>query len=160
MTDVSPKRLAEKLKIEGKKNLEFFRALTPDQWEQQVYSEGASWTVRQVFAHIAEAEKSIPRLITTILEGSPGVPEDFDLDGYNERKVNQLGDISPDELFERFTAHRTATVAMVNKMTPADLEKTGRHPFLGVAPVLEMLKLMVVHINLHQRDIRRALTVE
>jgi hypothetical protein len=40
-------------------------------------------------------------------------------------------------------------------MQPADLERIGRHPFLGVAPLVEMIKLVYRHNGIHIRDARK-----
>ncbi len=149
--------LAQKLHAEGEKTLAFFRALSPEDWQRPVYSEGAEWTVRDILAHITSAESSIPRLIRALLEEGKQPPPDFDLDAYNQRKVREMADRTPEELLALFEQRRAATVALVDGMSEADLQTVGRHPFLGEAPVEDMLKLMYRHIQIHQRDIRRAL---
>jgi hypothetical protein len=154
---ITPQNLAQRLEKEGHKTLDFFRQLTSEQWILQVYSDGAAWTVHDLFVHFFETESSIPRLVRSILEGGSGVPEDFDIDRYNESHVGKLADLAPSELLERFAQQRAETVAFVSGLQQADLERTGRHPFLGVAPVGEMLKLMYLHLQLHLRDIKRVL---
>lgn len=136
---------------------DFFSELTPDQWERQVYSEGASWQIRQILAHLASAEDNITRLVEHILSGGEGVPGDFDLDGYNERKVSELEALPPDELLEKFLENRERTIQMVSRFGEGDLDRKGRHPWLGVAPVEEIIKLMYRHTQIHQRDIRNTL---
>jgi hypothetical protein len=37
------------------------------------------------------------------------------------------------------------------------LEKTGRHPFLGVTTLREMIKMIYIHNQTHYRDLRRVL---
>ncbi len=150
-------RVVSRLEAEGQKTRQFFQRLSPEDWDRPVYSEGARWRVRQVLAHFVEAEASVARLITHIVSGGPGVPEDFDLNAYNDRKVAPLGSMQPAELLERFAELRAKTVAMASGFEPGDLEKTGRHPFLGVARVADMLKLMYRHNQIHQRDLRRLL---
>jgi len=48
----------------------------------------------------------------------------------------------------------------VQKMQESDLERKGRHPFLGITTLEEMLKLIYRHTMIHQRDIRRALEAD
>jgi len=154
---ITPQSLAQRLEKEGHKTIDFFRQLTPEQWSLQVYSDGAAWTVHDLFVHFFESENSVPRLVRGILEGGPGVSDDFDLDRYNESHVSKLVGLTPSELLERFAQQRAETVAFVSGLNQTDLEKTGRHPFLGIAPVGEMLKLMYLHLQLHLRDIKRVL---
>jgi len=46
---------------------------------------------------------------------------------------------------------------MVSQFDDPDLEKSGRHPWLGMAQVEEIIKLMYRHNQIHQREIREAL---
>jgi hypothetical protein len=109
--------------------------------------------------HIVEAEASVPRLILNILGGAEGSPEDFDLDRYNESRVKKADAVeSTDEaLLGMFMDRRAATIKMVKGMTEEDLNREGRHPFLGWSRVEDMVKLMYMHVQLHQRDIRKKL---
>lgn len=154
----SPQRLAERLQSEFEKTRLFYTALTPEQWEQQVYTEGACWTVRQVLAHQASAETSFRLLLENILSGGPGSPEDLDLDAYNQRYVDKLADQPPSALLERFAESRRQIIDLVKSLSPADLQKKGRHPFLGIAPLDDIIKMIYRHNQIHQREIRKALT--
>lgn len=159
MTD-TPDHLANKLLTEGEKTVAFFRTITSEQWAQQVYTEGSGWTVQQVLAHFVAAEKSLYRLITNILEGGGGSPPDFALDTYNERKVVELQEASPRELMERFVASRQETANLVRSMQPEDLARTGRHPFLGMTPLEDIIKLIYRHNGIHIREVRSKITTD
>jgi hypothetical protein len=154
----TPERLAKRLIAEGEKTLAFFRSLPEDAWNQRVYTEGSSWSVIQVLAHFAAAENSLARLVAHILKGGEGTPQNFDLDAYNERKVGELQEIQESELMERFSTLRQETAALVARMGPDDLTRTGRHPWLGVAPLAEIVKLIYLHNGIHLRDVKRAIT--
>jgi uncharacterized protein (TIGR03083 family) len=153
-----PAHLSERLRAEGQKTVEFFGSLTPEQWNLTVYTEGPAWTARQVLAHFVSAEHSFGRLVNDVATGGPGAPESFDIDGFNLQEVASLGDLSPAELLARFTDIRAQTTARVAQLEVADLERLGRHPFLGVVPLAEIIKLVYRHNQLHQRDLRRALS--
>lgn len=155
MTDSS--HLVERLLAEGEKTLGFFRALSPSALETTIYADGAQWTVVQILAHFVMAERSMDQLILHILAGGAGTPEDFDLDGYNERRVASLQDESLPALLTQFQAARQVTVELCRRLTPGELDRTGRHPFLGVAPVADILQLMYRHNQIHQREIRKVL---
>jgi hypothetical protein len=49
---------------------------------------------------------------------------------------------------------------MVAEMDNNDLEIQGRHPFLGVAPLSDIIKLIYRHNQIHIREIRKTLTEE
>ncbi len=154
---LSPQKLAQRLREEGQQTVAFFEAIPPDQWERQVYTDGESWSIRQILAHIAQSEDGIYRMVAHIVSGGEGVPEDFDLDRYNQHKVQQAQDQSPSDLIAMFSERRAVTVRWVSALSEEDLQKTGRHPWLGESQIADMLKLMYRHVQLHQRDIRKLL---
>jgi len=160
MSTFTPTQLAERLQSEGEKTVEFFKAIPSDKWHEQTYADGEHWNIHQILTHITQAEDSVSRLVAHIIGGGAGTPEDFDLDAYNHRKVKEMEVDSPENLITRFAERRACTVSVVAKLKETDLQKTGRHAFLGLAPVEEMLKLMYRHTQLHQRDIRKLLGQE
>lgn len=151
-------QLADALESEGEKTLAFFRNLTPDQFNVQVYSDGPAWTVHNLLAHFVDVEGHISALIRVVVDGGAGVAADFDIDRWNASHTAALSDQDDDSLLAEFARHREATVAMVRTFTDADLEKRGRHPALGLTEVKHMVKLMYIHLLGHQRDIKRALS--
>jgi uncharacterized damage-inducible protein DinB len=157
MLSFTPTQLADRLKTEGEKTIEFYKAIPSDKWNEQTYTDGENWNIHQILIHLVQAEDSVIRLIKYIVLGGPGAAEDFDLNGYNHKKVKEKQEDSPENLMALFADRRANTVAYVSQLTNTDLQKTGRHPFLGIAPVEEMLKLMFRHTQLHQRDIRKLL---
>ena len=156
----TPARLVERLRNEGQKTEEFFCSLTAQQLEQKLYADGAQWSVRQLVAHFLTTEIGFLGLIENILAGGQGAAEDFDINAYNERHVGKLHDAPLEELLTRFAEQRQASIHLVEKMQPADLEKTGRHPFLGVTSLEEIIKLLYRHNQIHQRDVRKLVAVE
>jgi len=153
----TPSWLAKRLEDEGHRVLEFFHALADYQWQKEVYSEENGWTVYHIMAHLVSAEIGIARLVQNVVAGGPGSPDDFDLDGYNQRKVRDLQGISVQDLMDRFSKARQENSEMVARFTPTDMQRTGRHPWLGITSVGEMVKLLYRHNQIHLRDIRRAL---
>jgi hypothetical protein len=153
----NPERLAERLTAECQKTIDFFRVLTPEQWDFIVYTAGPAWTARDLLAHFVSAERAIKNLVAYICAGGIGAPEDFDIDGFNAVEVADLAGHTVDELLTEFDDNRRETVAMVAQMQPADLQKSGRHPFLGWVTTEDMLKLLYRHDQIHLRDLRRLL---
>ena len=151
--------LVRRLEDACQSTLEFFKNLKPADWEKQVYTEGAAWSIRQVLAHFVMAEDGMARLVAGVFAGGEGVSEDFDLNSYNEYKAKQIEDDSPETLLKKFSAARQITIDMVAGCNDADLDKEGRHPWLGIAAVEEIIKLMYRHNKIHQREIRAAINV-
>ena len=151
--DILVKRLAS----EGLKTLDFFRALHPEDWSRQVYTAGSGWTVSQILCHILNAEQGFHHLISDVLLGGPGAPEDLDIDVYNEERIRAMQCQDMESVLKAFSQARITTMEIVRRMTPDDFDRVGRHPYLGVTTLEAMLKLIYRHVMLHQRDIRRAL---
>ena len=154
----TPSHLAERLQAEGSKSLEIFRALRPEQWEITVYTDGSAWTIRQLLAHFVTAEDGFLDLIDDIVTGGAGSPEDFDIDRFNEREVSAVGDELPERLLLQYERVRQATIKKVSKLHTEDLERVGRHPYLGVASLADIIKLIYRHNQIHQRDFRKLIT--
>lgn len=149
--------LINRLQKESERTLAFFSALGGEAWQRRLYSDGAQWNVHQIFAHLVASEKGFFQLLENILSGKGGVPQGFDLNEYNERKVDELAGTSPQELMTLFEERRKQVIDLVKKMRAEDLEKVGRHPFIGVASVKQILKLLYRHDQMHQNDISQAL---
>lgn len=157
MTD-TPDFLAGRLRSEGEKTIQFLRNLTQEQWLKPVYSEGGTWSIGDILAHFVSAEIGMRRLVENILSGGPGSPEDFDLDAYNQRKVAALRQVPLGELIEQFGRERENCITLIHRLSQEDLQKSGRHPWLGVVPVEEIVKLLYRHNQIHLRDIRKAVS--
>lgn len=151
--DLIIRRLAE----EGEKTLDFFRALSADDWTQPIYTDGSGWTAREIACHLLDAERGYHTLIDDILAGGPGAPEGMVIDDYNARQVGGMDCSDPAATLAAFAAARAQTVELVQAMQPEDFAREGRHPFFGVVSIDKMLKLIYRHTMLHQRDVRRAL---
>ncbi len=155
----TPLRLAERLRVDGEKTLQFFRALAPQDWNAVVYGDEATWQVRQVLAHFVSAEAANRQVVADIQRGGSGAPLDFQIDPFNASEVERLGQASPVELLKAFVELREQTASLVEAMDVTDLAKIGRHPFFGSAALEEIIKLIYRHTQIHLRDVRRSLAL-
>ena len=149
--------LAEKLKTEGERMVAFFAGLTDDQWGVDVYTEGATWSIRNVLAHFVTSERGLLKLFERIRATGEGSPEDFSIDRYNASQQEKTKDLAPAELLEQYKQIRAETVQWVSGLKDEELEIKGRHPFLGETIIREMVKMWYLHNQLHYRDVKRAL---
>jgi uncharacterized damage-inducible protein DinB len=149
--------LAQKLKSEGEKFASFFAALDDSQWQTDVYTEGTTWTIRNVLAHFVTAEQGFIMLFSNIRAGGPGASDDFSIDRFNARQQEKTAGLGPAELLEQYRAVRAEMVDFVSGLQDADLEKTGRHAYLGQTSLREMIKMVYIHNQLHYRDLKKAL---
>jgi hypothetical protein len=153
----NPAFLADRLSVEGEKTIAFFSGLTPEQWRATVYTEGETWTIRNVLAHYVTAEKGFVKIFGSIRAGGPGVADDFDIDRYNSSQQKKTNEFTPEELLEQFKVIRAEMITLVNSFSDADLTKQGRHPYLGIATLLEMIKMVYRHNQIHARDLRKVI---
>ena len=154
----SPAFLVDRLRSEGEKTLAFFQALNQAQWEQVVYADKIPWNARQVLAHLVSTEETVRTQIEGVLSGGWGVAEDFDIDAFNLQAVARLERTSVADLLNLFPQYRQATIALVERLSPDDLHRQGRHPYLGIVPLVEVIKLIYRHNQIHQREMRKVLS--
>lgn len=149
--------LAEKLKSEGEKVISLFSGLSDDQWNQEIYTEGTTWTIRSVLAHFVTSERGLIKLFDQIRQGGAGAADDFSIDRYNAAMQERTRGMTPQELLEQYRQVRAGTVEWVSGLQESELEKTGRHPFLGQTVLREMVKMLYIHNMTHLRDMKKAL---
>lgn len=137
--------------------VELFGTLSATQLQKAVYTKEVHWTVRQVLAHLVTIETSMQALFRDMLAGGPGSPENFDVMRYNRSQPQKLDQLSMAELIDRFKAVRRETIAIVATMTESDLDRRGRHVFLGPDSLERYLCWAYEHARLHEDDVRQAL---
>jgi uncharacterized damage-inducible protein DinB len=147
--------LADKLRTEGEKFFALFAGLTDDQWQMEVYTEGETWTIRNVLSHFVTSERGLVRLFERIRLTGEGASDDFSIDRYNASQQEKTKDLSPQELLEQYKAIRADSIAWTLSLDEADLEKQGRHPFLGMTTLREMIKMLYLHNQIHYRDMKK-----
>jgi hypothetical protein len=149
--------LADKLKTEGEKFIRIFSELIDDQWQTEVYTEGETWTIRNVLSHFVTSERGLVKLFESIRQGGAGAADDFSIDRYNSSQQEKTKDLPPVELLEQYAAVRDNTVNWVSGFKDEELEIKGRHPFLGETTLREMIKMLYLHNQIHYRDLKKAL---
>ena len=131
------------------------RAL-PESWLSQ--NEGPeTWSPYDVVGHLIHGEETdwIPRARIILEHGEARAFEPFDRVAMFEKSKGK----SIAELLDRFAALRKESLRELNemKLTPALLEKRGKHPELGVVTMKQLLAAWVVHDLGHVRQIVRVL---
>jgi uncharacterized damage-inducible protein DinB len=149
--------LAAKLKEEGERMAQFFSSLTDAQWTNEVYTEGTTWSIRNVLSHFVTSERELIKLFERIRTSGEGASEDFSIDRYNAAQQEKTKDLPPAELLEQYRQVRAESVTWVSGLKDEELEVRGRHPFLGETVIREMIKMLYIHNQLHYRDVKRAI---
>jgi hypothetical protein len=95
------------------------------------------------------------KLFENIRSGGGGASEDFSVDRFNAEQVSKLAEISPSDLLTQYQEERAGMIAWVSGLSESDLQKRGRHPFLGVTTLGEMIKMVYRHNQIHLRELRQ-----
>lgn len=149
--------LAEKLKTEGERMIQFFSELSESDWVKEVYTEGTTWSIRNVLSHYVTSERGLIKLFEAIRQGGTGAADDFSIDRYNAAQQEKTKELTPAELLAQYKEVRANSVAWVSSLKDEELEIRGRHPFLNETVIREMVKMLYLHNQLHYRDVKKAL---
>jgi uncharacterized protein (TIGR03083 family) len=133
--------------------------LAPAQWQTQIYSEGAKWTVADIIAHLIDSERGMSIHIHRIRQGKPTIPAEFDLEQWNRQLESRYPERKPGELQLALAETRTRTLAEMRQLAPEDWAKTGRHPARGQISIAQYYETIHLHEILHTTDIRQALNL-
>ena len=136
----------------------FFIALSEDQLAKSLYQKEVQWTVRQMLGHLITIEASMHKLFEDLLAGGPGfTARDFDVERFNRSQPQKLDGLSLPVALERFREVRDKTVAMVARMSEADLDREGQHPFHGLDRLERFVRWAYEHARLHLEDARKVI---
>jgi hypothetical protein len=156
MTEPRADALAARLEKGRQKTFEIFDALTPEQWQQTLYSD-PPWQVRHLLPHFVSTEDQLLALAQNIAEGGPGAPPDFDYDAFNATEQNRLEGLTLPELRDMLDQARGRTIAWVRTLDATRLERIGHHPVLGQINVETLILSIYGHQLLHMRELSRHL---
>jgi hypothetical protein len=151
----TPQGLAERLREEGARVIDFFNNLSSDQWEVCVYNQAGIWNLHDLLAHFVSSEIGRRSLILNITGGGKGAPQKFDIDDFNREEVKKFSIDSNTILLKRFSQERENLIGFVASLEPLDLDRIGKDPFLGDAQLSDIIKLTYRHLQIHLRDARR-----
>jgi hypothetical protein len=154
MTPPRAEALIAKLEKGRQKTLEAFNALTPSQWEKQVYTR-PNWSTQHLLAHFVSSEKQLLALAQDVAGGGAGAPPEFDIDRHNAAEQSRLEGQAPQTLLHSFDQARQQTIEWVRTLDVDQLDKIGRHPALGEVTVEAMIMAMHGHQLIHIRDLSR-----
>jgi hypothetical protein len=148
--------LAARLEKGRQKTFEIFDALTPEQWQQELYTDPI-WQVRHLLAHFVSAENQLLALAQDVAAGGPGAPLDFDYNRFNAGEQSRLEGLSLPELRDMLDQARGRTIAWVRTLDASQLERIGYHPVLGQVNVETLILSIYGHQLLHIRELSRLL---
>ena len=148
--------IRKRLRDEGEKIVAFFEALSPEDWDRQVYTTGSSWRVGDILAHFISAEKAYQFYLKDVLKGGSGAPDSLDIDKFNEAEVATMNE-PPDELLETYQQVRQDTLQLTLDLEDENLNRVVNHPWFDDKKIGWYLKLIYRHNTMHRMDIRKAI---
>ncbi|MFW5708985.1 MAG: DinB family protein [Chloroflexota bacterium] len=128
-------------------------------WDEQVYSDGLQWTVRQLVIHLADADKGHNNQVMNIAQGRDIIPEDFDIERYNRRVTEKNAEKSADQARAELVESRAQLMTWLDELDESSLDTQGRHATLRVMTVEQILGVLSNHERDHARDIAQVLQI-
>jgi len=122
-------------------------------WEQQIYSDGAQWTLRQLLIHLMLADHGQNTIILGIAEDKNLIPEDYDINRYNSSSVGKRQSVTVDEAREGLAQSRAHLIEWLHQADESVLDKEGRHASLQIMSIMQIFNLMSRHEESHAADI-------
>lgn len=163
-SSLSRAELLEALRAGERDVVERLGALPAEEFEKGRYEGG--WNGRQILAHIASIEWTLPRLIEVAKEASSGGGQPTPLApaasagfrggnaDYNTRQVEKRAAASVAELIEEFRTNRAALIAAVEAVDEALLEVPVRSAGGVTGPLSRVYQVLgVMHVGMHVNDI-------
>jgi hypothetical protein len=138
------------------RTLDYLLRDLPDDWI--VHNEGPeTWSPFDVIGHLIHGEETdwIPRTKMILEHGEAQPFEPFDRVAMFEKSKGK----SIAELLDTFTRLREANLQELQRvrLSVADLEKSGRHPELGIVTLKQLLATWVAHDLGHVAQIVRVM---
>lgn len=136
----------------------FLAGLAPSELDTRVYPAHAEgWIVRQVLAHLADAERGLLGQARRVAEGEDGVPADFDRERWNRGAVRRKASVQVPVLLREIQEAHEQGLEFLRDLPEANLDLSGRSSMGIVLTVEGLLRRIGDHRREHVDDIRQAL---
>jgi uncharacterized protein (TIGR03083 family) len=129
--------------------------LSEADWQRPTACEG--WAIKDVVSHIGNGEAGNLLIGRRILSGEDVVVEGFDLNRFNQRQVEKRRAMSVAELLDDLSSARQATLALLDELTDAQLDKRGVRTTGEETTVEQVFYQIARHDQMHLEHIRGAL---
>ena len=125
------------------------------------------WSIKDILAHVAMAEsvnvkfakmmvaQDEPLQLREFAAEYPDFPSPFELDKFNAWMTERGRAKSLEEIIAALKEARVDTLAWLDALAPAQLERTGQHAVWGNQSVRGMLRILVIHDRFHRADIEK-----
>lgn len=120
-------------------------------------SEDHEWTVKDLLAHLADAETGLLGQARRIAKDEQTVPEDFDINRWNRSAVRKRASQSFAEHLSIIGSAFEELLEFLEEVEPEKLGWRGRHSSGAMLSLEEYFHRIVDHRLEHATDIRKAL---
>jgi hypothetical protein len=124
-----------------------------DRWEEQVYTDKAAWTLRQLAIHLAVIDLAHNDLAMRAARGQPPAQAITDVDRYNAQMVGERAHWTVAAAQESLAASRLAFLDWLAAQDDAVFAVEAPHPVAGVVNLAVLIDIMGYHERAHAKDI-------
>lgn len=133
-------------------------AISGDDWNVQVQSEGDHWTVLQMVRHLQDAHRGLVGQARRIAAGEPNLPPDFDIDRWNAGAQRKTTEMPPEIALENLRASHEKLLEFIEGLSEQSFQNTGYQAYLKkTLPLDEFIKIIGEHELAHGEEIAKAL---
>jgi hypothetical protein len=119
------------------------------------------WSARQVIHHMADSEaQSYARIRRLIAEPEGTIIQGYDENAWGDSAVLGYAPLPIDFSVKVFSAVRASSLIMIERLTDADLSKSGIHSELGAFSIEKWCRIYSAHPLDHIGQIEKALRGE
>jgi hypothetical protein len=139
--------------------LDTFNQLDDADWQSRIRS--IPWSAKDYLGHlVTNQEMEMLPVISQNIAGQPveipGLASRSDINEFNQRCVDSVRDLSPQELIPRFQAAFQSHIDTLAGLSEEDLQRPAQNPGLGrPGTIAHMFTMGFLHLPLHYQDIRR-----
>jgi uncharacterized damage-inducible protein DinB len=156
--------LKQKLAVARARLLDVCKPFSPAALAQPA-SDG--WSVNDILAHVANAEKinvkfarlmlgmDKPIQVQVVAADYPDYAGAFELDRFNAYMLEKLRGQTYETPMRALEETRAATLAWLDELSAADLERKGAHAAWGEQSVRGILKILILHDKMHAQQIEK-----
>jgi len=99
--------------------------------------------------------KDLPQQLRELAADYPDFPGEFELDKFNGWMTERWRPKSLDEVLAALDASRADTLAWLETLSPAQLERSGEHAAWGQLSIKGIFRILVLHDKAHRADIEK-----
>ncbi len=113
--------------------------------------------MRDVIAHLADAERGLLYQLKRLSAGEPTLPDNFDLQRWNRGTARRSTEMSVADLIQQVEASYKDVLAFLDEVSEDQLDLTGRHGSGEWLSGEAYFRRIADHRAEHAADIERAL---